>query len=126
MVATVMRATVMAKMREGDKSGLALFAAELRAARAKAGLSQEDLAARLNYSPSLVAMVEGTRRAPTQRLVNGNNPGSGWRVDHAVSEMPTVREHHGQCVVPMLPRQRHLKRSLTRVSDCASLESTIW
>lgn len=58
----------MVKLREGDRSGLALFAAELQAARAKAGLSQEDLAAKLNYSPSLVAMVEGTRRAPTQQF----------------------------------------------------------
>jgi transcriptional regulator with XRE-family HTH domain len=55
----------MVKMREGDKSGLALFAAELQAARGSAGISQEDLAARLNYSASLVAMVEGLRRAPT-------------------------------------------------------------
>jgi transcriptional regulator with XRE-family HTH domain len=56
------------KTREGDRSGLALFAAELQAARAKACLSQEDLAMRLNYSPSLVAMIEGTRRAPTQQF----------------------------------------------------------
>lgn len=54
----------MVKTREGGRSGLALFAAELQAARAKAGMSQEDLAARLSYSPSQVAMVEGMRRAP--------------------------------------------------------------
>jgi transcriptional regulator with XRE-family HTH domain len=58
----------MVKMREADRSGLALFADEMRAARAKAALSQEDLAAKLNYSPSLVAMVEGNRRAPTQQF----------------------------------------------------------
>src|SRR5712691_6294478 len=55
----------MSQVREGDRSGLALFAAELQAARGKAGMSQEDLAAKLSYSTSLVAMVEGLRRAPT-------------------------------------------------------------
>jgi transcriptional regulator with XRE-family HTH domain len=55
----------MASARDDDQSGLALFAAELAAARAKAGLSRDELAARLNYSPSLVAMVEARRRAPT-------------------------------------------------------------
>jgi len=44
---------------------MALFAAELRAFRLKAGLSQEELGARLSFSPSLVAMVGGLRRAPT-------------------------------------------------------------
>ncbi|HUY44672.1 MAG TPA: Scr1 family TA system antitoxin-like transcriptional regulator [Streptosporangiaceae bacterium] len=53
------------KVRHDGQSGLALFAAELRAFRQKAGLSQEELGARLNFSPSLVAMVEGLRRAPT-------------------------------------------------------------
>jgi transcriptional regulator with XRE-family HTH domain len=43
-------------------SAVALFAAELRAARARAGLTQEELAARINYSSSLVAMIEAARR----------------------------------------------------------------
>jgi len=47
-----------------DHSGLALFAAELQAAREKAGLSQDALAARINYSASSVAMIESRRRAP--------------------------------------------------------------
>jgi transcriptional regulator with XRE-family HTH domain len=55
----------MANARDDGQSGLALFAAELAAARAKVGLSRDDLAARLNYSPSLVAMIEARRRAPT-------------------------------------------------------------
>jgi transcriptional regulator with XRE-family HTH domain len=50
--------------REGDASGLALFAAELAANRAKAGLSQDELGSRISYSGSLVAMIEGMRRAP--------------------------------------------------------------
>jgi transcriptional regulator with XRE-family HTH domain len=54
------------RVREADGSGLALFAAELRATRAKAGLSQAELAAKINYSESLVASIETLRRAPTQ------------------------------------------------------------
>jgi transcriptional regulator with XRE-family HTH domain len=53
----------MASGRE-DHSGLALFAAELQAAREKAGLSQDALAARISYSASSVAMIESRRRAP--------------------------------------------------------------
>ena len=34
----------------GDRSALAMFAAELRAVRAKAGLTRNELAAQLNYS----------------------------------------------------------------------------
>jgi transcriptional regulator with XRE-family HTH domain len=43
----------------------ALFAAELTAARAKAGLPQGELAARINYSESLVSLVETARRVPS-------------------------------------------------------------
>jgi transcriptional regulator with XRE-family HTH domain len=49
----------------GDRSALAMFAAELRAARAKAGLSRDALAALINYSGSLVCLVENTTRVPT-------------------------------------------------------------
>jgi transcriptional regulator with XRE-family HTH domain len=52
------------RSREEGESGLALFAAELAAARTAAGLSQAELAGRIHYSESLVAMVEGRRRAP--------------------------------------------------------------
>jgi transcriptional regulator with XRE-family HTH domain len=54
----------MAVKREHSHSGLALFAAELQAARAKAGLSQDELAGRINYSPSTVAMIENLKRVP--------------------------------------------------------------
>ena len=50
--------------REGDASGLALFAAELAAHRARAGLSQDELGSQIRYSGSLVAMIESMRRAP--------------------------------------------------------------
>jgi transcriptional regulator with XRE-family HTH domain len=53
----------MASGRE-DHSGLALFAAELQAAREKLGISQDALSARINYSPSSVAMIESRRRGP--------------------------------------------------------------
>jgi len=55
----------MPPARDNDHSALALFAAELQAARAKAGLSRDDLAAQINYSPSLVGMVESMRRVPS-------------------------------------------------------------
>lgn len=56
------------KTGETGKSGLALFGAELAAARAKAGLSQDQLAGRINYSSSMVAMIEGLRRVPSVDL----------------------------------------------------------
>ncbi|HMH93482.1 MAG TPA: Scr1 family TA system antitoxin-like transcriptional regulator [Streptosporangiaceae bacterium] len=51
--------------RERDTTGLSLFVAELVAARTAAGLSQDALAAQINYSPSLVGMIESGRRVPT-------------------------------------------------------------
>ena len=54
----------MARGRNGSQAGLALFAAELTAARAQAGWSMDDLAGRINYSPSLVGMIESERRVP--------------------------------------------------------------
>jgi transcriptional regulator with XRE-family HTH domain len=55
----------MAPARDNDHSALALFAAELQAARTRAALSRDELAARINYSPSLVGMVESQRRVPS-------------------------------------------------------------
>src|ERR1022692_4177084 len=54
----------MARGRDSDNSGLALFAAELQAARAKAAVSRDELAARINYRASLIGMIESRRRAP--------------------------------------------------------------
>jgi transcriptional regulator with XRE-family HTH domain len=48
-----------------DQSALAMFAAELRAVRAKTGLSRNDLADQLNYSGSLVGMIESMARVPS-------------------------------------------------------------
>jgi len=51
--------------RERDTTGPSLFVAELVAARTAAGLTQDALAAQINYSPSLIGMIESGRRAPT-------------------------------------------------------------
>ncbi len=55
----------MAPSRDADHSALSLFAAELQAARAKAGVSRDELAERINYSPSLIGMIETLRRVPS-------------------------------------------------------------
>jgi transcriptional regulator with XRE-family HTH domain len=47
---------------------LAAFAEELRAHRAQAGMSRDELAAKVSYSPSLIAMIETGRRSPSKRL----------------------------------------------------------
>jgi transcriptional regulator with XRE-family HTH domain len=53
-------------VRDLDGSAASLFQAELRQARCGAGLSQEQLASKIAYSGSLVAMVETGRRVPTR------------------------------------------------------------
>jgi transcriptional regulator with XRE-family HTH domain len=47
---------------------LRAFAEELRAFREQAGMTREELAARVNYSPSMIAMIETARRTPALRL----------------------------------------------------------
>ncbi len=54
----------MPAKRDPDRSALALFADEMRAARDRAGLTQDELAGQLNYSGTLVAMVESLKRVP--------------------------------------------------------------
>jgi len=81
------------KTRHDSQPGLALFAAELRAFRVKAGLSQEELGARINFSPSLVAMVEGLRRAPTIQFAQRCDeafdlPGTFVRLQQHARAMP--------------------------------------
>src|ERR1039457_3531010 len=53
-------------VRELDGSAASLFLEELRRARASAGLSQEQLASKISYSPSLVSLVDTGRRVPTR------------------------------------------------------------
>jgi transcriptional regulator with XRE-family HTH domain len=47
---------------------LAAFAEELRAHRAQAGMSRDELAAKVSYSPSMIAMIETGRRSPAKKL----------------------------------------------------------
>ena len=56
----------IAAAREPERPALALFAAELRAVRGRAGLSREDLAVKLNYLASLVGRIETERRTPSR------------------------------------------------------------
>jgi transcriptional regulator with XRE-family HTH domain len=55
----------MVASRNLDHGALSLFAEELRRARARAGLSQEQLGDEIGYSGSLVGMVETGRRPPS-------------------------------------------------------------
>jgi transcriptional regulator with XRE-family HTH domain len=48
-----------------EHGALAVFADELKAARATAALSQDQLAEKIAYSPSLISMIEKCRRIPT-------------------------------------------------------------
>ncbi len=47
---------------------LVAFAEELKAWRAQSGLSREDVAVKVNYSPSMIGMIETCQRNPTARL----------------------------------------------------------
>jgi transcriptional regulator with XRE-family HTH domain len=51
--------------RDGQVSALAMFSEELRRARARVGLTQDQLAEKIAYSSSLVAHVETGTRAPS-------------------------------------------------------------
>ena len=78
----------------GDRSALAMFAAELRAARTRAGLSRDELAARINYSGSLVGLVENMIRVPTlpfaQRLDEVlQTPGTFGRMQEHLRATPS-------------------------------------
>lgn len=78
-----------------DHSGRTLFAKELQAAREKAGISQEALAARINYSGSAVGMIESCARAPTAEFAR--------RCDEALETAGTfarLQEHAGATLLP--------------------------
>jgi transcriptional regulator with XRE-family HTH domain len=59
------RRAVIVDKNKAERSGLTLFAAELVAARSNAGLSQAELAGQINYSESMVSLVETARRVPS-------------------------------------------------------------
>jgi DNA-binding XRE family transcriptional regulator len=58
----------MAAGHDADRPALTLFAAELRAARQHAGLTRDELSAKVNYSSSLIGMIETGRRVPSRDL----------------------------------------------------------
>ena len=58
-------ADTMSAKTSADGSSLALFSAELLAARQARGLTQEELGARIVYSASTVAMIERRERVPS-------------------------------------------------------------
>jgi transcriptional regulator with XRE-family HTH domain len=69
------------------------FAEELRAHRAQAGISREELAAKVSYSPSLVAMIETGRRSPSRKLaelldVVFSTPGTFARLEKRLRDVP--------------------------------------
>jgi Helix-turn-helix domain len=55
----------MGGLSEADREKVSLFVDEMRAQREQRGWSREELARRVNYSVSLIAMVETYQRGPT-------------------------------------------------------------
>lgn len=72
--------------RDFDRSWLALFAEELKVARSRAGLSQEQLGDKIGYSASLVAKIETCRGAPTMDFAK--------RCDEALETGGTLARMH--------------------------------
>ena len=94
----------MATSRDNGNSGLALFADELRAARAASGLTRDELAAKINYSPSLIAMIESLRRAPQLVFATGRQ---GVQGTGHVCQAPAARPDNPAAVmVPAVGRDR--------------------
>jgi ribosome-binding protein aMBF1 (putative translation factor) len=54
----------MAGRRSSDKAALSLFSEVLREARRKAGLSSDELGAKLGYSGALIRSIESGHRTP--------------------------------------------------------------
>jgi len=72
---------------------LMAFAEELRAHRAQAGMSRDELAAKVSYSPSLIAMIETGRRSPSRKLaelLDGvfSLPGTFARLEKRLRDVP--------------------------------------
>ncbi len=83
----------MTSRRDPDRSALALFAEELQATREKAGVSRDDLAARINYSTSLIGMIETLRRVPQADLAERcdvalDTPGTFARLQKRLRDLP--------------------------------------
>ena len=87
----------MATGHDADRPALTLFAAELRAARQHAGLTRDELSAKVNYSSSLIGMIETGRRVPSRDLaerldeVFGPDRGTFARLETGLRDLPTRR-----------------------------------
>jgi DNA-binding XRE family transcriptional regulator len=84
----------MATGHDADRPALTLFAAELRAARQHAGLTRDELSAKVNYSSSLIGMIETGRRVPSRDLaerldeVSGQDRGTFARLETGLRDLP--------------------------------------
>jgi len=79
--------------RPDPPAALMAFAEELRAHRALAGMSRDDLAAKVSYSSSLIAMIETCRRSPSRKLaelidVVFSLPGTFARLEKRLRDVP--------------------------------------
>ena len=79
--------------RPDPPAALVAFAEELRAHRAQAGMSRDDLAAKVSYSSSLIAMIETGRRSPSRKLaelldVVFSMPGTFARLENRLRDVP--------------------------------------
>lgn len=83
----------MSSRRDPDRSALAVFADELRAQRERAGLNCDELAARLNYSASLISMIESGHRSPSRDFAGRCDevfgaPGTFARLERRLRDVP--------------------------------------
>lgn len=85
----------MHRNRDFDLSLVTLFAEELKLARARAGLPQEQLADKIGYSASLVAKIETTRGAPTLDFAT--------RCDDVLGMPGSLARMHKSSAVPRSP-----------------------
>jgi transcriptional regulator with XRE-family HTH domain len=79
--------------RPDPPAALVAFAEELRAHRAQAGMSRDELAAKVSYSPSLIAMIETGRRSPSRKLAElldavFSMPGTFARLENRLRDVP--------------------------------------
>ncbi len=76
-------------------SPLAFFASELKRLRGTAGMTQEQLAAEVNYSPALIASIENSSRFPSKDLAERadkvlNSDGLLARLQDLVEQMSVL------------------------------------
>src|SRR5580704_14336025 len=69
------------------------FAEELKAHRAKSAMSRDELAAKVNYSASLIAMIESGKRSPSRKLAElldmvFDEPGTFARAEKRLRSVP--------------------------------------